>query len=380
MMRPSARPLALGLIALVLAPFGQAATKRPYRTTQAVREAGLEAPLEAGVARAETFFSAPFARSFKVEVAPDRAGLDRLFARRWGAPPTECWMVAAGVADTLFTLDPRVWTSQACEHDGADADHVAQIVAHELVHVYHGQRCPRPEFEGMDEAAWFAEGLAVLASGQLESRHRGAALEAAAAGALPTRLSDAWSGRYRYGVSGDLVAYLDRTYGRASLVRLLGATSNAEILSMLGTTEEGLLASWRLSVQSRRLESLAWMAGHWGAKEESGTSEEGWFSPRGTALVGVHRDVAPDGSTFFEYLRIEVRPEGLFYVASPMGQGATSFRMVASSERRAVFEDPDHDFPKRITYWREGDALFATAEGEEAGRPRSESWAWSLMP
>ena len=122
------------------------------------------------------------------------------------------------------------------------------------------------------------------------------------------------------------------------------------------------------------------MAGHWGAKDEAGTSEEGWFSPRGGVMVGVHRDVSPEGEAFFEYLRIEVRPEGVFYVASPMGRGETAFRLVESSVGRAVFENLRHDFPRRITYWREGDALYARAEGVEKGKARSEEWAWQRMP
>ena len=52
---------------------------------------------------------------------------------------------------------------------------VQALIAHELVHVYHGQRSPRPDFHGMDDVGWFVEGLAVLASGQLELHHRGRA-------------------------------------------------------------------------------------------------------------------------------------------------------------------------------------------------------------
>jgi hypothetical protein len=32
--------------------------------------------------------------------------------------------------------------------------------------------------------------------------------------------------------------------------------------------------------------------------------------------------------------------------------------------QRATFENPQHDFPRKLTYWREGDTLNARAEGQ----------------
>lgn len=213
--------------------------------------AALEAPLRDGKQRIERFFGQPFPKPFDVEVFPDRAAFDAYFQKRWQIPQTEPWMVASGVADKLAILSPRVWKSQAAEHDPDDAPHLRELVAHELVHVYHGQHCPRPEFDGMDDAGWFVEGLAVYASGQLEASHRQAAREALQANRGPARLADAWSGRYRYGVSGSLVRYVDERYGRDVVRELLGAVSNEQILERLETTESDLLAAWSEQVSAQ---------------------------------------------------------------------------------------------------------------------------------
>ncbi len=42
-----------------------------------------------------------------------------------------------------------------------------------------------------------------------------------------------------------------------------------------------------------------------------------------------------------------------------------------------VFENAVHDFPQRILYWREGEALLARVEGTLRGEPRSEEWRFS---
>jgi len=72
-----------------------------------------------------------------------------------------------------------------------------------------------------------------------------------------------------------------------------------------------------------------------------------------------------DGARVFaEALRIEARAEGVFYVATPEGEPTTAFRLTRGTDAEAVFENPAHDFPTRITYRREGaDGLVAVVEG-----------------
>jgi hypothetical protein len=104
---------------------------------------------------------------------------------------------------------------------------------------------PNPEFDGVEEIGWFVEGLAVLVSGQLDDGRLARARAAVASGKAPARLQDAWSGPDRYGIAGSLVSYVDRTWGRATLLSLMRCTSNGEILEILGTSEEELLSRWK---------------------------------------------------------------------------------------------------------------------------------------
>ena len=205
----------------------------------------LKDPLMKGRKRVEKFFGRPFARAFDVEIFADRSAFDSYFQKRWKVPKTESWMVAAGVADRFMILSPRVWKTQAVEHNPADAARVRDLIAHELVHVYHGQRNPTADFDGMDDLGWFVEGLAVYVSGQLSREHHGAAAEAIRAGREPHRLVDAWTGRYRYGVSGSMVEFIDQSWGRETIWRLLAVTKPDVALKLLGMTETQFLADWR---------------------------------------------------------------------------------------------------------------------------------------
>jgi len=218
-----------------------------YTAPDSAQVMPVAAMVTAGRARAEAYFGAPYAASIEVRLFPDREALTAHWRRAWGAPDlqTQCWMVASGVARELDLLSPRVWRTEACEHDPDDAGHLTRVIAHELVHVYHGQHNPHPDFDGMDDLGWFVEGVAVAVSGQLDAEHRGRAARAIAEGRAPERLADAWSGPYRYGVAGSLADWVDRTWGRAVTVRLLTLTTQAEVLGALGVTEAELLARWR---------------------------------------------------------------------------------------------------------------------------------------
>jgi hypothetical protein len=241
------KPLA-ALLLLILAAACSARASRYHLTGHGVTKAEMgkmRARIDKGVGAVESFFGGSYGKAFAVEVYGDRAGLDGFFKSRWHAPPTEKWMVAAGVAEVLVILAPSAWKAEAAEHNGDDENEVQKIVTHELVHVFHAQQNPRPEFDGMDDFAWFIEGLATFASGQLDGRQL-TGKQAIEAGKEPKSLAEAWTGRYRYGVSGSIVRYVDAKYGRSMLVKLLKVTGTSEALKMLGTDEASLLKAWRL--------------------------------------------------------------------------------------------------------------------------------------
>lgn len=180
-----------------------------------------------------------------VRAHPSRDAFTAALDEARGIAETACWMVGAADDRGLHLLSPGVWEEQACEHDPRDHDHVRSIVAHELVHVLHGQRNPSDDIGRLSDIGWFVEGLATYASGQLELRHAGRAEEAIETGAAPDRLADAWVGPYRYAVAGSMVGFIDYAWGRDALRGLLSATSQEEILGTLGIDEAGFLERWK---------------------------------------------------------------------------------------------------------------------------------------
>ena len=118
---------------------------------------------------------------------------------------------------------------------------------------------------------------------------------------------------------------------------------------------------------------LAWLSGDWVGTRSTGSSvEERWSPPKGGAMLAVSRSVNTSGKMFaFEYLRIVEREGGLVYIAQPNGATPTEFVMTELSAKRAVFDNPRHDYPKRIVYELTGDGgLTATIGYAKGGTPR----------
>jgi hypothetical protein len=158
---------------------------------------------------------------------------------------TQCWMVGTATAEWMVLLDPAAWTTDACEHDPEDAVAIERLITHELVHAFHGQHAPSPDFTGMDDLAWWIEGVATYASGQVPDERLGNACRSLRDGGGPAGLAEVWTGPDRYGFAGSLAEHIDRAHGRDALRALLRVGTTAEALESLGTSEEELLRAWR---------------------------------------------------------------------------------------------------------------------------------------
>ena len=121
------------------------------------------------------------------------------------------------------------------------------------------------------------------------------------------------------------------------------------------------------ATETTSLPDLAWITGDWQtAPGRRAQVEEHWTQPAGGSMMGVSRTVAGDKTVEFEYLRIEQRADGIYYVAHPKARcPGTDFKLTRATATEAVFENPQHDFPKRIIYRKTEDGLTASIDGGE---------------
>jgi len=128
------------------------------------------------------------------------------------------------------------------------------------------------------------------------------------------------------------------------------------------------------------LKAVAFMSGCWEGSFQSrkgpGVMEEQYTTPSENVMLGTTRYMVDGRTTQFELTVIRLTEDGgVLLIPYPGGDRSEhSFRLTAVSEGRAVFEAPEHDFPKRIIYARiTADTLRATID-DGADGSRSTSW------
>jgi hypothetical protein len=102
------------------------------------------------------------------------------------------------------------------------------------------------------------------------------------------------------------------------------------------------------------LETLGWLVGCWQMAAGGTVVDEHWMAPSGNAMLGMSRTVKDGRLVGYELMLLVNTDLGLVYRAHPSGQAMANFHATESGRRGVVFENPSHDFPRRIAYWPVG--------------------------
>lgn len=137
-----------------------------------------------------------------------------------------------------------------------------------------------------------------------------------------------------------------------------------------------LLAGTVIAQQQKFTEitDFSGMAGCWEQRDDARNMliTEQWMSPAGTSILGMGRTVKNGKTSSFEYMRIEKRDDGIYFVSRPKENTEdTAFKLISSTGNEVVFENKEHDFPQRVIYELHGTKMTGRIEGTIGGRSRS---------
>jgi Domain of unknown function (DUF6265) len=123
------------------------------------------------------------------------------------------------------------------------------------------------------------------------------------------------------------------------------------------------------------LASLAWLDGCWRGEVAQYEFREHWLPLRGGLMVGAGHVVFQGKTQDYGYLRLETRPDGVYYVAISSGKKEDLFKLTAATiddkDTVFTFTNPVDEYPQRILYRRGLEGwLYATVEGKVKGEDR----------
>lgn len=121
------------------------------------------------------------------------------------------------------------------------------------------------------------------------------------------------------------------------------------------------------------LAPLAWLSGCWRGEVNKREFREFWHPLRGNVMVGVSRNALPERTISFEYLRLEPRADGVYYVTASMGRNESAFKLASTrrdgTDEIFTFQRGGTEFPTSLTYRRGGGGwLYVEVAGQAQGK------------
>lgn len=108
-----------------------------------------------------------------------------------------------------------------------------------------------------------------------------------------------------------------------------------------------------LSVITANMKSFKWLQGSWQMQTRRGIITEKWAVANDSTLAGTSTMTRADGTEIpLEKIELAFR-SGNYYiptVKNQNGEQPVEFKITSHSETGFVAENPEHDFPKRISY------------------------------
>ena len=129
------------------------------------------------------------------------------------------------------------------------------------------------------------------------------------------------------------------------------------------------------SADSGPLAALAWLEGCWQGSVNQREFREQWLPLRGGLLIGAGQSVLRGRMQDYEFLRIEPRPDGVYFTQFSGELKATSFRLAGTTtddkDTIFTFANTADAFPARLIYRRGTEGwLYQTIEGSLSGSDR----------
>lgn len=141
------------------------------------------------------------------------------------------------------------------------------------------------------------------------------------------------------------------------------------ILLIVVTLSSFILATGQNSVTT--IADLDRMSGCWERNDKAKNLliSEHWMTPAGTSILGMGRTVKNGKTVDHEFMRIEQRADGIYFVARPKANTEeTAFKLIRSTASEVVFENLAHDFPQRVMYTFSSNAMTGRIEGTQNGK------------
>lgn len=130
------------------------------------------------------------------------------------------------------------------------------------------------------------------------------------------------------------------------------------------------------SVEKDKIKIADWLIGNWENKSPDGLLTEDWQKVNDSTFSATSYFIKGKDTLHFEKIVLSQKGEKLTYSATVNGQNndkAIDFPSTSETATKLVFENPQHDYPQKITYTKgANNTLTAEVTGKLQGKLTTE--------
>lgn len=123
-----------------------------------------------------------------------------------------------------------------------------------------------------------------------------------------------------------------------------------------------------MTLDTPKIDRLAWLEGAWTGSAFGGTIEEVFSSASGGVVLGTSRVVSNGKLSHREFINITELDGSMIYEVHLPKRDPHVFKLEKIEDKSVVWADPANEWPKRISYTRTGDTIDVVLEGDTGGR------------
>ena len=129
----------------------------------------------------------------------------------------------------------------------------------------------------------------------------------------------------------------------------------------------GLVTTLLSQDVSEDFKKLDWLEGTWTRTntKPDRSAHEKWQKISSSEWVGLGVNMKGSDTAFVEKLKLLIKEGNIYYVADIVeNKEPVYFKFTSITKEGFVCENPQHDFPKKITYKKDGEKIKATISGD----------------
>jgi hypothetical protein len=137
--------------------------------------------------------------------------------------------------------------------------------------------------------------------------------------------------------------------------------------TLLSITFSLLVSGFSVAQTKPAISDFTWILGDWELKKDNGIIYESWSKLDASTLHGISYRVQGADTLVLETVQLKCNAAGCAYIPVANGQNdgkPVIFTITSALKDSFVAENPAHDFPKKITYARNGSRLDAAISGD----------------